>query len=138
MVTNGLERMFYISRATRDLSREELDELLRDARACNEERDITGMLLYDAGHFAQVVEGPPASIHSLFESIQRDPRHADIQTVTRGPVDERDFVGWSMGYANLEEHKEPDLDAIKKLMRTQDVGDPMAAYRFLLAFQRTS
>ena len=132
-----LERMFYISRATRPMSRGELEDLLHGARARNVARDITGMLLYDGGHFAQVVEGPQETVRRLFQSIQRDQRHSEVVVICEGPVEQRDFPGWAMGYSNLDGEKEPNIEEIKTMMRTQDVRDPVGAYRFLLAFQRT-
>lgn len=129
--------MFYISRATREMARGELEDLLLGARTRNAARNITGMLLYDSGHFAQVVEGPREAVEALFGSISRDPRHAEVLVVSRAAAAERDFLGWTMRYANLEERKEPDLDRIKNLMRSHQVSDPAVAYRYLLAFQQS-
>ena len=131
---SGLYRMFYLSRATREMTRGELEDLLHGARARNAERDVTGLLLYDRGNFAQVLEGPRETVERLFKSISKDPRHSHVSVVSEWPVEQRDFLGWTMGYSNIEEHKEPDLAKIKEMMRSQRVKDAGVAYRFLLAF----
>ncbi len=77
----------------------ELQSILASARANNARIGITGALLYNAGNFAQVLEGPLPSIERIFEVIQRDPRHSEVVVVQSGPVSERAFPEWSMAFS---------------------------------------
>ena len=61
----------------------ELHSILNSARANNSRIGVTGALLYNAGNFAQVLEGPLSSIEQVFEVIQRDPRHSEVVVIQR-------------------------------------------------------
>ena len=100
-VSADLKHFMYASNSVRDFSEADLWEMLCLFRHNNEEHDLTGMLLYGNGKFVQLVEGPDASVDSLIEQIRKDGRHADIQTLSEGPILERLFPDWSMGYKRL-------------------------------------
>ena len=69
---------------------------------------MTGLLLYGApdprapGLFVQWVEGPPENVRRLWQRLQRDPRHTDLEILHEGPnrdivgMDARLFPGWSL------------------------------------------
>lgn len=78
---------------------EELQNILASSRLNNKRADITGALLYSAGNFAQVLEGPLSSIERTFEVIQRDPRHSEVIVIESGPTEKRDFPEWAMAFA---------------------------------------
>ena len=91
--------------------------MLSEARAKNAELGITGHLLYTEEVFVQCIEGPPASIASLWESLQRDPRHYDIELLARGPLEKRRFTEWSMAfssYPSLNRFDMPGFFAVNK------------------------
>ena len=77
----------------------ELRSILNSARANNSRIGVTGALLYNAGNFAQVLEGPLSSIEQVFEVIQRDPRHSEVVVIQSGPAEVREFPEWSMALA---------------------------------------
>ena len=54
--------------------------------------------MFNAGCFAQVLEGPRAAIEATFERIQQDDRHGDVSLLAFGPAQERAFETWSMGF----------------------------------------
>lgn len=76
----------------------ELKQILAISRRNNTRVGVTGALLYNSGTFAQVLEGPLASIEQIFEAIQRDPRHSEVTVVECGTAAERDFPEWSMAF----------------------------------------
>jgi blue light- and temperature-responsive anti-repressor len=78
---------------------EEMQSILTTSRVNNAKVQITGALLYNAGNFAQVLEGPLASIERTFERIQRDSRHSEVVVIQSGPVEAREFPEWSMAFA---------------------------------------
>jgi hypothetical protein len=78
---------------------DELQSILATSRVNNDRAGITGALLYSAGNFAQVLEGPLPAIERTFELIQRDPRHSEVIVIQSGPAETRDFPQWSMAFA---------------------------------------
>jgi hypothetical protein len=74
--------------------------MLNEARLKNARLGITGHLLYTEEVFVQCIEGPPESIASLWESLQRDTRHYDIELLARGPLESRRFSDWSMAFSS--------------------------------------
>ncbi len=90
----------------------------------NEEIQVTGILLYNAGHFLQLLEGNAIVIRRLFEKIRRDRRHQNVQQLAFLPVEARLFGSWSMGLLNLDERADIDAalfrDFHRDLGRTAD------------------
>jgi len=95
-----LRQLVYVSSATAPFSAEDLRVLLAEARAKNEERGITGMLLYHDGNFIQAIEGEAAAVETLHAEILRDPRHRGVLVLSRGPIERRQFDGWAMGFVD--------------------------------------
>lgn len=54
--------------------------------------------MFNAGCFAQVLEGKREVLESTFERIQQDHRHGDVSLLVFEPVDARLFGEWSMGF----------------------------------------
>jgi hypothetical protein len=112
-----LERLLYRSKATNTLGSLHLFNMLSEARAKNATLGITGHLLYTEEVFVQCIEGPPESIASLWESLQRDVRHHDIELLARGPIQERRFSDWNMAfssYPSLNRFDMPGFFAVNK------------------------
>jgi hypothetical protein len=92
----------YVSTATAPLPRAELMELLAQARADNARNQITGMLVYQGGHFLQVLEGQAEAVRATMERIRQDPRHDRIALLFEEPVAAREFPDWRMGFQALD------------------------------------
>lgn len=73
-------------------------EILATSQANNVRVGVTGALLFNGGHFAQVLEGPRPVIETTFERIQRDRRHSDVGVLQCEAVAERGFPNWSMAF----------------------------------------
>ena len=82
------------------LSPEDLAELLRQARAHNQDHRLSGLLLYaaDTKEFVQVIEGPRDEIDTLYQRIARDKRHKHAFVLHEGPAAGRMFPDWRMGF----------------------------------------
>jgi len=93
-----LLQIIYTSASAQKMSSEELAGILRIARENNAAHDISGMLVYHGGSFLQVLEGPEGAVNSLFVKIEKDPRHDEINILSRDTVPEKEFEEWSMGY----------------------------------------
>ncbi|MGE0386260.1 MAG: BLUF domain-containing protein [Gammaproteobacteria bacterium] len=84
-----------------NVTRPELDALLKECRVGNEPLGVTGMLLYRDGAFFQVLEGDRPVVEALFAKVERDKRHTKVTKITIEPIAERAFAQWSMGYSNI-------------------------------------
>ena len=75
-----------------------IKDILCSSRANNARVGVTGALMFNAGCFAQVLEGPQQAVEETFERIQQDERHGDVSLLHFGPAETRAFENWSMGY----------------------------------------
>ena len=97
-----LHHIVYQSVATTPLNEPELTQLLTQSRAFNAAHGLTGILLHShGGNFVQLLEGPEPTLHTLFARIARDPRHATVVKLANGPVAQRQFGQWSMGFRTI-------------------------------------
>lgn len=117
-------RMLYISSAVKPMTDEELLQILNVARRNNAKRGISGMLLYCGDSFIQVLEGEEQELESLFKTIKKDPRHANVTILEKKQITERKFSEWSMGFKKLSD---ADLSNIEGLNRFFD-NDMQAEY----------
>jgi len=76
----------------------QIDNILERSRVNNARDGITGALLFNSGCFAQVLEGPLATVETAFERIQQDERHGDVSLLTLEPIAARSFPNWAMGF----------------------------------------
>ena len=70
--------IIYLSSATKLLSDDELNYLLKSSKIRNKKYNITGLLLYIDGDFLQVIEGEKQDVLNLFELIKKDERNRSI------------------------------------------------------------
>ncbi len=61
---------------------------------------VSGMLVYHGGSFLQVLEGAEENVATVFESIERDPRHDRTKVLLRQTIERREFGEWSMGFVD--------------------------------------
>lgn len=97
--------LVYVSLATREMTDEELQSLLKMARETNATLDVSGMLLYRDGYFIQALEGEEKAVDKLFDKIRHDPRHKSVLVVTKTSIQERAFEQWSMGFNKVDTHE---------------------------------
>lgn len=93
-------QLIYASAAVKPFTPEELSTLLATARKKNSAAGITGMLLYHAGSFLQVLEGSEEAITELFKVIEKDPRHTNVRVLLRDGIETPEFDEWSMGFVD--------------------------------------
>ena len=77
---------------------QEVSQILAASQRNNDRVGVTGALMFNAGAFAQVLEGPQQGVESTFERIQCDPRHGDVTVLQCGPAESRSFANWSMAF----------------------------------------
>jgi hypothetical protein len=107
----AMHQIIYVSEATDSLSPAEIFTIIEQSARNNPHSDITGFLIYRAGTFLQLVEGPLAGLEALLERLRRDPRHRDLRILSEVRIAKRNFPRWRMkrigehgdGYAELQQ-----------------------------------
>lgn len=117
-----------------------LVELLTKARANNEARGLTGMLLYRGGNFMQVLEGPSEIVAATIERIRDDKRHRDLTVIADRLRPSRDFAQWQMGFAHLDDPAVTNIAGFTEFLSygfhdAAFTGDPGFAMRMLMHFR---
>ncbi len=99
---SDLYRLIYTSRnllpGDEDAQAATVAGILTLSKRNNARVGVTGALLFNAGSFAQVLEGSRLAVEATFERIQRDPRHSDVSVLQCEPVASRGFPNWSMAF----------------------------------------
>lgn len=93
-------QVLYHSHATAAHTQAELQALLRWSEAFNAVHGVTGLLLYSAGRFVQVLEGDETVVSDLYARIQHDSRHHRVETV-QAELAARQFTNWSMAFGQV-------------------------------------
>ena len=100
----NLHSLIYSSLADDGISKENIEELLLNARHNNARHNITGLLLYHDGAFLQVLEGDRRTISNLFErKLMRDSRHKSVTLFHDEKIEQRKFKYWNLAYSDLTE-----------------------------------
>ena len=134
---NPVFTLVYASAATREMTEEDLEEILAAARRNNRSAGISGMLLYHEGSFLQALEGDREIVEALFERIEDDPRHAEAMVLFRGMVDEPTFRCWSMGFFRAPGTEVPEglNDFLQRGFAHPSATDGAVARKLLLGFR---
>ncbi len=111
--------LIYCSLASRDLSANDIADILNTARDYNSKNNITGCLLYHNNEFIQILEGNKKVIKDLYTKIEKDKGHTGSTLLTEGGKEERTFTNWNMAF-----HKVTDDDV-------QDMGKKLFIHNFI-------
>jgi hypothetical protein len=87
-------------------------EILRSSQTNNVRMGVTGLLIAHKGWFIQALEGPRRNVSMVFGTIGRDLRHAQLELMQGGPVEERLFGRWSMCAHAITPEAKPILDTL--------------------------
>ena len=85
----------YLSKASEDLSKKELNDLFTFTANSNNDCEVTGILLHSIGRFFQVMEGNEQYLKKLFKKIQNDTRHSEIFELFNGRTAHPLFLKYS-------------------------------------------
>lgn len=113
-----LYQLIYVSKSVAPVSKVKLKEILKVACRNNKNQGITGILVYDRGHFFQVLEGGYNNVESVFAKIQKDKRHCRVNRIISYTIQERFFSKWYMGFYNLEDSTHFDFYKLKNCMKS--------------------
>src|ERR1700744_3505221 len=93
--------IIYLSAGTTWFNEDQLKEILTVSNVNNTRDNITGLLLYGDGTFMQLLEGDENNVKAAFQKISLDKRHSGIATIASGPITERNFPQWAMGFKSV-------------------------------------
>jgi Sensors of blue-light using FAD len=126
-VLHQLYEVLYVSTIATSTPLSAVAEIARHARRANEERHVTGLLVFDGHHFCQQIEGNKKTVLALIEKIKADPRHRHVEVLHHGDLAQRRFHAFSMGYSAVD-----DVDALAAI--EQQYGqEAMASFMKLAA-----
>lgn len=94
----SLFELAYVSTVALGTSDETIDDLVKHSELNNSLADVSGLLLFNGINFAQILEGPEATVAALYEKIKLDDRHTGVIKLSWRPIGSRTFSGWSMAY----------------------------------------
>lgn len=144
-MTDDLRRLVYYSRNRTAGAPEAVDATIRailaTSRVNNARVGVTGALMFNAGCFAQVLEGPSAAVEATFERIQQDERHGDVSLLAYEAVEARLFTEWSMAYvgaSKAEADRYGDLADASGFDIARMTGDRLCAVLHGLALEEES
>ncbi len=132
--------LVYYSSAAYLMDDAALLNILQVSRRNNARDGVTGLLLYRAGTFLQVLEGEEGAVDSAYERIRQDHRHRGIIDVLRRPAPQRLFPDWSMGFTNIDQVEPSRLEGYSDLLlQPRSVmemrGQEHLVHRLLLNFR---
>lgn len=79
---------------------------------------VTGVLLYGAGKFLQILEGPEEALQRLSAHNAVDSRHTDFQVLHSGTCAQRAFQSWSMGVLTTYRTTIDNIENVETILKT--------------------
>ena len=107
---SSLSVIVYRSRAVEALTDVDLFYMLMHARERNHDNGLSGVIIYDRGHFFQWLEGPDQALGKTWNKIRADARHTDVQVLADQPIPTRLFGAWTMQLAHRDRQHEMVVD----------------------------
>lgn len=97
-------QLTYQSKISPELTIDEIESILIDARKRNNTHEITGCLVYFEESIVQILEGEESNVLQLFDKIKSDSRHHTLDLLWEGPSRQRYFPKWDMAlYAPIDD-----------------------------------
>lgn len=101
----NITRLSYASTSasTSATIRQDLIDILAEARFHNFKHNIHGVLFYGNNYFFQCIEGQKQHIDALYAKITQDPRHKQLVQLAYEQDLPPLFAGWAMKYVFMDE-----------------------------------
>jgi len=109
-----LQEILYVSTLADHAPLRAVADIAAKARHSNHQHAITGLLVFDGQHFCQQFEGSAQEVLLLMQRIRQDPRHTGVSVLHHGPLAQRRFGSFSLGFTSVE-----DVEALERLQRLQ-------------------
>ncbi len=116
--------ILYSSKHSFDLSKEELNGLISEARYNNNKNHVTGILLYLNNAFLQYIEGPEKNIDTLYNKILKDDRHHSLSILESGLKPARKYEEWTMLFKKVSlQESDQLLQSLKPSKKDVTIDD---------------
>lgn len=116
----------YISNSTAapDLVEREIEDIVKVSQSRNAKMGITGVLFCANNYFFQTIEGNEPELRRVYESIESDPRHKNINKLIDEKVEERFFTDWMLDtyYVDNPELINPTTIQLLQALYVQNFG----------------
>lgn len=112
----SVTQLIYVSRRTKQLTLNELEQIVIASEIANRHRNVTGVLLCCGIGIMQLLEGDASVVIGLAEKIQRDPRHTQVEVLVNKTVGRRLFPEWGMGMVDLDRKVNIDRERLMRLV----------------------
>ena len=89
------------------------------------------------GRFIQALEGEESDVAALYEIIKQDNRHRQVTLLHSGPIIDRSFATWTMGFRSLLEEEYLQIPGFIKLDDNFIKGKSMLSLGVALNFLKT-
>lgn len=93
----------YVSSAAKGTDSRVISDIVSTANNYNSKNNLTGILLFRAGIFLQLLEGAKSEVELLLKKIEKDSRHSNVVRIFEIENNERIFSDWAMGYHEVSE-----------------------------------
>ena len=113
-------RLIYYSDAPQ-ISEDDLRSILAASDRNNPGMEITGLLLYGADNFVQILEGPDQNLRELMKIIELDDRHDAVEIIMEEPMNERLFSEWNMSYMTVTDENAQALGGSFNTVSAEDL-----------------
>jgi hypothetical protein len=129
-------QMIYSSQANSAMTMSDLEAILIDARTGNEERNVTGVLVYVDRVFLQILEGEKETLLQLMRSIAADKRHSGVTVFYEAEVERPMFSNWRMAHIDARPDQMAAWAGLEGTARIEDIAqgirrDPQRASRVI-------
>ncbi|MDR5589550.1 BLUF domain-containing protein [Christiangramia sp. SM2212] len=125
----------YVSSAARDLSETEINDVLKESEIRNNQKDITGLLLYSEGNFFQVIEGEKEIIKSLYSDINKDSRHFNLIKLFEKTIQNEAYDGYKSDFISEDaRYGRSDFKYYQHYLEVLDKPAKQATSQILRAF----
>lgn len=99
----------YVSKASSDLTKDDIEKLFNFSSSSNNNFNVSGMLLHSLGNFFQVLEGDERHILNLYEKIKEDIRHEDIYEVYNKRTNQPVFTNYDSKFDIVKTSKDLEM-----------------------------
>lgn len=82
------------------------------------DRQVTGALILDSGHYLAVQEGEADALEHIRNLFERDGRHSNLQIVEYAPTPRRDHLTWSVGRQRPESEPSQLIKSFQTIVPT--------------------
>ncbi|HYW56133.1 MAG TPA: BLUF domain-containing protein [Polaromonas sp.] len=118
-----LHEVLYLSTLAPESNVKVVAQIAAQSRPANEAAGITGLLAFDGMRFCHHIEGPRHEVLGLVQRIRQDSRHTDMEVLHHGPLADRRFRRFNLGFCAVE-----DDDGLSRLKQS---GPEEALAQFL-------